>query len=98
MLNQTEINTICNTMLQDAMQDLKTCKKPIFGRLYNCQAQIIHCDTFTILQSYNTYVAVFYDDTVYDCLRTVYGYTATSAQHISKFMKYMGATRHLIAR
>lgn len=97
MINQTEINMLCNEMLTNARIDLKN-SKPIVGRLYNCQAHIIHTERYTLLQSYNTIVAVYYDGTVYDCLRTVYGYTATSAQHISKFQKYMGATRHLIAR
>lgn len=42
-----------------------------------------------VLKSYNTIVAA-YDEVTgigYDFLRKVYGYTATSAQHISKFFK-----------
>ena len=42
---------------------------------------------YTALRSYNTIVA-FYDhetNTLYDVLRYVYGYTATSAKHIAKF-------------
>lgn len=48
----------------------------------------------TVLQSYNTVVA-FADahGTVYDFLRLVYGYTATSAQHITKFAHDIGATK-----
>lgn len=37
------------------------------------------------LQSYNTIIAIIDGNTVYDFLRLVYGYTATSAKHIAKF-------------
>ena len=37
------------------------------------------------LVSYWTVVAIIHDDYAYDILRLVYGYTATSAQHIAKF-------------
>lgn len=56
-------------------------------RLNHCQAWTQDFEGFTVLWSYNTAVAV-YDksaDTLYDILRAVYDYTATSAQHIAKF-------------
>lgn len=56
-------------------------------RLNSCQAWTQDFEGFTVLWSYKTVVAV-YDkstDTLYDILRAVYGYTATSAQHIAKF-------------
>lgn len=56
-------------------------------RLRSCKAQYAHTNRFIVLQSYGTLVA-FIDkntDTLYDILRWVYGYTATSAQHIAKF-------------
>ena len=56
-------------------------------KLRNCTAMVLITDEYYILQSYNTVVA-FIDresDTLYDILRYVYGYTSTSAQHISKF-------------
>ena len=56
-------------------------------RLRHCKAWVHETDDFYFLQSYGTIVA-FIDkstDTLYDVLRYVYGYTATSAQHISKF-------------
>lgn len=56
-------------------------------RLNHCQAWTQDFEGFTVLWSYKTAVAV-YDkstDTLYDILRAVYGYTATSAQHIAKF-------------
>lgn len=38
-----------------------------------------------VLQSYNTIIALISGNVMYDFLRYVYGYTATSAQHIVKF-------------
>ena len=56
-------------------------------QLRSCQAHVITTPNYYILQSYNTFVAVINRSTgaCYDFLRTVYGYTATSAQHIAKF-------------
>ena len=62
-------------------------KMPPKVRLNHCHAWTQDFEEFTVLWSYNTAVAV-YDkstDTLYDILRGVYGYTATSAQHIAKF-------------
>ena len=62
-------------------------KIPSKIRLNHCQAWTQDYEAVTVLWSYNTAVAV-YDkstDTLYDVLRAVYGYTATSAQHIAKF-------------
>lgn len=62
-------------------------KMPPKIRLDYCQAWTQDFEGFTLLWSYNTAVAV-YDkstDTLYDVLRAVYGYTATSAKHIAKF-------------
>lgn len=43
----------------------------------------------TVLRSYNTIVAMYDDETGigYNFSRYVYGYTATTTQHISKFFK-----------
>ena len=43
---------------------------------------------FIYLRSYNTIVCVIdtYTKEAFDVLRTEYGYTATSAQHITKFL------------
>ena len=68
-------------------------------RLRSCSAEvapIIDCETgellYYALRSYNTVVAAIdvRTDTLYDFLRYVYGYTSTSAQHISKFSKDYG--------
>ena len=56
-------------------------------RLRTCTAWVYETKNYWILKSYNTVVAVTSKDTgvCYDVLRRVYGYTATSAQHIAKF-------------
>ena len=68
-------------------------------KLRSCSAEvapIIDCETgellYYVLRSYRTIVAAIdvSTDTLYDFLRYVYGYTATSAQHISKFSKDYG--------
>ena len=68
-------------------------------RLRSCSAEVapvMDAETgellYYVLRSYNTVVAAIdvRTDTLYDFLRYVYGYTSTSAQHISKFSKDYG--------
>lgn len=61
-------------------------------RLRTCSAYVCKLGRFYILKSYGTIVAAIdtEDDTCYDFLRKVYGYTATSSQHIAKFDKDYG--------
>ena len=56
-------------------------------RLRSSSAKVYTLEKYFVLQSYNTIVAVIDRDTgeAYDFLRYVYGYTATSAKHISAF-------------
>ena len=56
-------------------------------RLHKCQAYVYETDSYYLLKSYSTYVAFIRksDCECFDILRNVYGYTATSAQHIAKF-------------
>ena len=70
-----------------------------FKRLRYCAADVapvMDAETgelmYYVLRSYNTVVAAIdvRTDTLYDFLRYVYGYTATSAQHISKFSQDYG--------
>ena len=63
-------------------------------RLFYSNAIVYHGENFIVLKSYNTPVAIYdiSNDTVYDFLRIVYGYTATSTQHIAKF-----TNRYLLA-
>ena len=65
-------------------------------KLYSCNAEIWECSGILILVSYGTPIAVFVPDyeSLYDCLRVVYGYTATSAQHISKFKKWLAENNY----
>lgn len=69
-------------------------------RLRSCSASVadaIDCETgevlYHVLTSYSTVIAIIdtQTDTLIDFLRYVYGYTATSAQHISKFARDYGS-------
>ena len=65
-------------------------------RLRTCRAYVYETDSYYILKSYATVVAFIrkYDCECFDVLRRVYGYTATSAQHIAKFKNdYNAASR-----
>lgn len=56
-------------------------------RLHKCQAYIYETASYYVLKSYATIVAFIRksDGECFDILRNVYGYSATSAQHIAKF-------------
>ena len=58
-----------------------------YSRLRTCTAWVYVNSDYYFLMSYNTIVAAVRksDGLCIDALRFVYGYTATSAQHISKF-------------
>lgn len=60
-----------------------------------CSAELIVSDKYIFLRSYRTLIAVYDigENAVYDCLRYMYGYTATSSQHISKFYHDMKANK-----
>lgn len=64
-----------------------------FGRepLYKCKAHIVWGYGTLILYSYSTPIAAvdIQSKVCYECLRPIYGYTATSCQHIAKFKKYI---------
>lgn len=64
-------------------------------QLRHCSAVVYETDNLYVLRSYSTIVAVIdkTTDTLYDFLRYVYGYTATSAQHIAKFKHDYGASK-----
>lgn len=57
------------------------------SRLRTCTAWVYETENFYLLLSYNTIIAAIEKSTktLHDFLRYVYGYTPTSAQHISKF-------------
>lgn len=82
---QKIINQIISNEFSRAEPELNMFSKPT--RLRTCQAYVYETDHYFWLRSYGTFVAFIEKttDTCYDILRLVYGYTATSAQHIAKF-------------
>ena len=98
---QKLINERCMIAYEDALEEDVIDAK----RLRTCKAIVYETENYYILRSYNTVVAVIDKefDTLYDCLRVVYGYTSTSAQHIAKFNHdycsgSWGCTERLTAR
>lgn len=71
----------------EVFYDTPEFKMPPKIRLDHCQAWTQDFEGFTVLWSYRSPVAIYdkRDGTLYDILRAVYGYTATSAKHIAKF-------------
>lgn len=69
-------------------------------RLNSCKAWYKVCyNGDIILRSYNTIVAAIPSTnpkTCFDFSRVVYGYTATTSQHISKFARKFAATKYII--
>ena len=64
-------------------------------QLNSCTAWYFETKDCLVLRSYRTIVALYdkNNNNFYDILRYVYGYTATSAQHIAKFrnlLRYKG--------
>ena len=85
-----EINKIVDIAYNDLESDLEHGMQYI-GRLRTCSAEVWATDHYYILRSYNTIIACINCDGIcYDFLRKVYGYTATSAQHIAKFIHDYG--------
>lgn len=60
------------------------------NRFKSCSADYGETENYLYLRSYNTIVCFIDKRTsqAYDVLRFVYGYTATSAQHIAKFCNW----------
>ena len=97
---QKAINWVCDKMFDIAQKELYSSddhgnyiypwyqlKSDKWKRLRSMQAKIIETEHYYFLQSYDTIVAFINKETdeCYDVLRLVYGYTATSAKHISAF-------------
>ena len=97
-LSQREINEACRAYYDAAIYErgqlpwVPDNKPSPWKRLRSCSAEVLETHNFFILRSYNTVVAVIDKLTgnTYDVLRVVYGYTATSAQHIAKFTNDYG--------
>lgn len=89
---QLKINEMVLKKYDEAIFELdqrQTRRNPYISRLRSCQSWVIETQNYYFLQSYNTVVAFIdkKDDSLYDVLRLVYGYTSTSSMHISKFAK-----------
>lgn len=91
-MTQRQINEACVNASAMAERYYFECVPAFSFRLRKCNAVVYAFETETgrvyVLKSYYTLVAMIDEAGVcYDFLRYVYGYTATSAQHISKFFK-----------
>ena len=92
-MRKSEQTLLNSKILQDvddfvvAIDFVPKSKTPPKKRLNHCQAWVQEFGFCSVLWSYNTAVAYYdpFNMTLYDVLRAVYGYTATSAQHIAKF-------------
>lgn len=72
---------------------LRSCSAEVYDLVNTRTGEV----KYHVLKSYRTIVA-FIDpvtNTLYDVLRLVYGYTSTSAQHISKFSHDYCATKRM---
>ena len=89
---QIEVNKEVLEVIDRYNEELKYCPISDGERLRTCQAYVYQTPSFYALLSYNTVVAIIEKSTdiCYDFLRCVYGYTNTSAHHISKFDKDYG--------
>ena len=88
---QLKVNALVNAEFNSAVDEwLQTPDN--WKRLLSCQAWVQETENYYILKSYNTIIACINknSDTLFDALRTEYGYTATSAQHIAKFNHVYG--------
>lgn len=90
-------NTNNLTVKSECKKAIKQVFIPAFTvtRLRSCTAYVYNTPDYFVLRSYNTFVACINKHTGigYDQLRVVYGYTATSAQHIRKFFTDYNANK-----
>lgn len=88
---QLEMNLVCYNHFNRAMEERRKlyAGERHYKKLRKCQAEVIETENYYLLRSYNTFIACIRKDSdiLYDVLRTEYGYTSTSCQHISKFEK-----------
>ena len=86
---QIQENLIVEDAYTSFVRDKKACNLEFvqYTRFRTCNAYVSRIGKWFVLRSYNTIVAIIDCQTgvLYDFLRLVYGYTATSAKHISKF-------------
>ena len=89
---QMGINDVVLKAIDAVNAEIDDTGKTFVSRLRSCNARVYETDNWYILESYSTLIACIEKstDTGFDFLRYVYGYTATSAQHINKFFKDYG--------
>ena len=95
---QAKYNKIAYEHFEEACRELKgdiESGDVICKRLRTCQAWVYETQNYYLLKSYDTLIACIRkdNDTMCDVLRTEYGYTSTSCQHIAKFRKDYGHGR-----
>ena len=101
-MTKRELQRLENQLVEEAWEKAKKVWHSIpdyfdeYERIDYCKAWTYKSNGYTFLVSYNTLVAFIDDnDNMYDVLRLVYGYTATSAKHISKFRnKFRHVSEH----
>ena len=101
-MTKREIQKLENQLVEQAWQKAQkvwaNASKELddFERLDYCQAWTYQTRGYSFLVSYETIVAFVDDnDNMYDVLRLVYGYTSTSAKHITKFRnKFRHVSEH----
>lgn len=83
---QNNVNNWVRENYMQAMNEYRV-NHSSYKKLRSCTAEVCETENYYVLRSYNTIVAVIRKEygQCYDALRMVYGYTATSAQHIAKF-------------
>ena len=88
-------NMAAESIFDNAMEELRQIRNEDdkVYRLRSCTAWVYETENYYILRSYNTYIAVIekFSGRCGDVLRKVYGYTATSAQHVAKFISDYGS-------
>ena len=86
---QVCMNEKAMELFNDAKSEAFECGTSDPIRLRYCNAVVYATKNYFILRSYWTTVAVIHRNSgeAADVLRGVYGYTATSAQHIRKFFQ-----------
>ena len=95
IIHKSESNRVFYSNIESILYEVfNNCER--ISRLYSCNAEIWEYKGFLALVSYKTPIAVYApgNATLYDCLRIVYGYTSTSAQHISKFSKWLAENNY----
>ena len=97
---QERINEEVLTMIEKFNQYVEEGHDCQVERLLTCNAYVKRYEDFDVLVSYKTQIAIIdkKTDTIYDFLRYVYGYTATSAQHIAKFSREYGYGKYGCAK